>query len=92
MLPTHALALSANNLFYARKSPYEYVHSVRVELAKMILVGTRLTIIPSQRGLLEAQNSCTSSIKSIQRRNAFKYKQYLGYWPSKYMKYKEYPE
>ena len=29
--------------FYARKSPYEYVHSVRIELPKMILVGTRIT-------------------------------------------------
>ena len=47
MLLTHALALSAinnNHFFYARKSPYEYVHSVRIELAKMIfLVGTRIT-------------------------------------------------
>ena len=42
MLLTHALALSANK-FYARKSPYEYVHSVRTELAKLILVGTRIT-------------------------------------------------
>ena len=30
-------------IFYARKSPYEYVHSVRIELAKLILVGTRIT-------------------------------------------------
>ena len=29
--------------FSARKSPYEYVHSVRIELAKLILVGTRIT-------------------------------------------------
>ena len=43
MLLTHALALSANQLFYARKSPYEYVHSVRIEPAKLILVGTRIT-------------------------------------------------
>ena len=43
MLLTHALALSANQLFYARKSPYEYVHSVRIEPAKFILVGTRIT-------------------------------------------------
>ena len=42
MLLTHALALSANILFYARKSPYEYMHSVRIELAKLILVGTRI--------------------------------------------------
>ena len=41
MLLTHALELSAHQ--YARKSPYEYVHSVRIELAKMILVGTRIT-------------------------------------------------
>ena len=38
MLLTHALALSANQFFYARKSPYEYVHSVRIEVAKLILV------------------------------------------------------
>ena len=31
------------SIFYARKSPYEYVHSVRIELAKRILVGTRIT-------------------------------------------------
>ena len=43
MLLTHALALSANQFFYARKSPYEYVHSVRIEPAKLILVGTRIT-------------------------------------------------
>ena len=29
--------------FYARKSPYEYVHSVRIELAKLIVVGTRIS-------------------------------------------------
>ena len=42
---THALALSAinNQFFYARRSPYEYVHSVRIELAKLISVGTRIT-------------------------------------------------
>ena len=43
MLLTHALALSANQFSYARKSPYEYVHSVRIQLAKLILVGTRIT-------------------------------------------------
>ena len=43
MLLTHTLALSANQFFYARKSPYEYVHSVRIELAKLIVVGTRIT-------------------------------------------------
>ena len=32
-----------NFYFYPRKSPYEYVHSVRIELAKLILVGTRIT-------------------------------------------------
>ena len=42
MLLTHALALSANQ-FLRKKSPYEYVHSVRIELAKLILVGTRIT-------------------------------------------------
>ena len=29
--------------FYARKSPYEYVHSVKIELTKVISVGTRIT-------------------------------------------------
>ena len=42
MLLTHALALSANN-FLRKKSPDEYVHSVIIELAKLILVGTRTT-------------------------------------------------
>ena len=42
MLLTHALALSANQ-FYARKSPYEYVRSVRIEPTKLILVGTKIT-------------------------------------------------
>ena len=40
---THALALSANQFVYARKSPYEYVHSLRLEPTKLILVGTRIT-------------------------------------------------
>ena len=43
MLLTHALVLSAYQLFYARKSPHKYVHSVRTERAKLILVGTRMT-------------------------------------------------
>ena len=43
MLLTHALALSAIQFFYARKSPYEYVHTVRIEPTKLILVGTRIT-------------------------------------------------
>ena len=30
-------------IFYARKSSCEYVHSVRIELTKLILVGTRIT-------------------------------------------------
>ena len=42
MLLTHVLALPLIN-FYARKSPYEYVHSVKIELTKFILVGTRIT-------------------------------------------------
>ena len=44
MLLTHVLALPLIN-FYARKSPYEYVHSVKIELTKIIfkLVGTRIT-------------------------------------------------
>ena len=28
---------------YKRQSPYDYVHSVRIELAKLILVGSRIT-------------------------------------------------
>ena len=43
MLLTHALALSANQFFMQRKNPYECLHSVRIELAKLILVGTRIT-------------------------------------------------
>ena len=43
MLLAHALALSANHFFYARKNPYKYMHSVRIALAKLILVGTRIT-------------------------------------------------
>ena len=31
------------SFFYARKSPYEYVHSVRIEPTKLILAGTRIT-------------------------------------------------
>ena len=46
MLLTHVLALSANQFCYARISPYEYVHSVRIELAKLILVGVRKPIKP----------------------------------------------
>ena len=30
-------------MFYPRKSPYECVHSVRIELAKLVLIGTRIT-------------------------------------------------
>ena len=41
-LITHALALSADQ-FYARKGTYENVHSVRIELTKLVLVGTRIT-------------------------------------------------
>ena len=39
------LTLSRSPLihFYARKSPYVYVHSVIIELTKLILVGTRKT-------------------------------------------------
>ena len=55
MLLTHAVALSAvylgggcketgtENHRGARKSPCEYVHSVRIELAKLMFVGTRIT-------------------------------------------------
>ena len=41
MVLTHALALSADQFSY--KSPYDYVHSVRIESTKLILVGTRIT-------------------------------------------------
>ena len=34
MLLTHALVLSADQ-FYAKKSPYDYVHSVKIEIAKL---------------------------------------------------------
>ena len=30
-------------IFCARKSPYEYMHSVRIEPLKLILVGTKIT-------------------------------------------------
>ena len=30
-------------IFLCKKGPYEYVHSVRIELAKLMLVGTRIT-------------------------------------------------
>ena len=43
MLITHALALSANHVFYPRKSPEEYVHSMRINPPKMVFVGTRTT-------------------------------------------------
>ena len=39
---THALALSRVN-FYARKSPFELVHSVKIELSKYISGATRIT-------------------------------------------------
>ena len=48
MLLTHALAISATELiiiFYARKSPYEYVHLVVIEPAKLMLVGARITYL-----------------------------------------------
>ena len=34
------------SFFCARKSPYEYVDSVRIEPTKLILVGTRITSYP----------------------------------------------
>ena len=44
LLLTHALTLSANHFFFnARKSPYEFVYSVRIELATLTLLGTRIT-------------------------------------------------
>ena len=42
MLLTHAPALPLIN-FECMKSPYEYGYSVRIELAKLISVGTRIT-------------------------------------------------
>ena len=47
MLLTHALALSGNQ-YVCNKSPYEYVLSVRIELAKLILAGTRITYQPTR--------------------------------------------
>ena len=45
----YELAISRFRLikFHAEKSPYEYVHSVRIGLAKLILVGTRITYQPT---------------------------------------------
>ena len=43
MLLTHDVALSVYHFFHPRKNPYKYVHSVKIELAKLILVGTRIT-------------------------------------------------
>ena len=43
MLQTPALGLSASHFFNARKNPYEYVHSMTIELAKLILAGTGIT-------------------------------------------------
>ena len=46
MLLTHltlTLTLTLTLNFYARKSPYEYVHSVRIEVTKLIFAGTRIT-------------------------------------------------
>ena len=39
---THASRFPLIN-FYARKSPYEYMHSVRLDPTKLILEGTRTT-------------------------------------------------
>ena len=50
MLLTHDVALSVYHFFHPRKNPYKYVHSVKIELAKLILVGTRITYLPSHRG------------------------------------------
>ena len=42
MLLTHAFALSVDQSL-CKKSPYEYMHSVRIEHAKLILVVTRIS-------------------------------------------------
>ena len=42
MLLTHAFALSVNQSL-CKKSPYEYMHSVRIEHAMLILVVTRIS-------------------------------------------------
>ena len=44
-------AFRSSFFFCARKSPYEYMHSVRIELAKLILVGTRITYQATGRRL-----------------------------------------
>ena len=46
MLLTHSrflLIINFEVVFNARKSIHEYVHSLRIELAKLIVVGKRLT-------------------------------------------------
>ena len=45
MLRTHALALPAKLKHFSscKKSPHEYVPTVRIDVAKLILVGTRIT-------------------------------------------------
>ena len=42
MLLTHLSRFPLIN-YFARKGPYEYMHSMRIELAKLILLGTRIT-------------------------------------------------
>ena len=82
MLLTRALVLSVIN-FYERKSPYEYVHSVIIELTKLILVGTRITyqatretgelcyflskVLARSMGILVLADSSTIVVMSLNR-------------------------
>ena len=58
MLLTHALALSANQFFMQERNPYEYAPSVIIELAKLILVGTRITYQATGDAGLYIRNAC----------------------------------
>ena len=64
ILLTHALVLSANQS--QEKSPHEYVHSVRNELAKLILVGTRITYQATEDAFCTVNLNTTSSCRAGQ--------------------------
>ena len=69
MLLTHALALSANQFLCKKKSRRvrTYVHSVRIELAKLILVGRHEENLPSQQRelLLHRERGLNRNTKCI---------------------------
>ena len=69
MLLTHALALSADQ-FKARKSPYEYVHSVRIELTKLISVGTRITYQATRDARCRRASAVTTRRRRGENRHA----------------------